>query len=83
MQVTVKIMKVSLTLEVYKIHSKGVRTTGADNANSKKEQAREGKCASDLLFYYDDDLIFFLFDRKQIYQKTIILWLGPLTSEEF
>lgn len=81
-QVTVKIMKVSLTLEVYKIHSQGVRTTGADNANSKKEQAREGKCASDLLFYYDDDLIFFLFDRKQIYQKTIILWLGPLTSEE-
>lgn len=75
-----KIMTVSLTLEVYKTIPRIVRTTGADNANSKKEQAREGNVH--LIYSSITMMIWFSFWQEADLPKTIILWLGPLTSEE-
>lgn len=59
----------SLSSGACKTQSPGVRAAGADSTNSKKKPQSSRKCASDLLFHYADDLIFFLFSRKRALPK--------------
>lgn len=58
-------LKIPLTLRSIKFILRIWGSQVWTGQTAKRSRQKRGKCASDLFFYYADDLIFFLFDRKQ------------------
>lgn len=85
----VKTAKVSLILRSIQFNPwVGRMTAGADSANSKKKQAKEGEISlqENVHLIYSSIMLMIWFSffstGSRVYQKTIVLWLEPLTSEE-
>lgn len=73
--------------EAHKTYCWGINTAGADSSNNKMKQEKEKLVFTKMCIWFTFLLCWwfdfsFFSTGSWVYQKTIVLWLGPLTSEE-